>query len=66
MKHKVEPEPHCYRIIRFFYKSGGRRTVKAHVTKGEAQAHCSRPDTKKPGVWFDGWDYMPGCSPKED
>lgn len=67
----AEPEPRCYRIIRF-YKPGlssnaragykDRRTIRSNVTLTEAQAHCSRPDTKGPG-WFDGYDYMKGCRP---
>ena len=38
------------------------------VTLTEAQQHCSRDDTHgtRAGVrWFDGYDYMPGCRPRE-
>lgn len=59
----TEPEPRCYRIIRF-RRSGGRRTLRNNVSLTEAQAHCSRPDTRGAG-WFDGYDYMPGCRPKK-
>lgn len=55
--------PRCYRIIRYLYV-GGKRTIRSNVTLTEAQAHCSRPDTKERGVWFDGYEYMPGCKPK--
>ncbi len=56
----------CYRIIRYFKVSGRRRTIRNNVTLSEAQAHCSRKDTSRAGVWFDGYDYMKGCKPKED
>ncbi len=62
-----EPEPRIYRIIRF--RQGGRSTtVRNNVTLTEAQAHCRRDDTH--GVrggrrWFDGYDYMRGCRPRE-
>jgi hypothetical protein len=43
-----------YKIIRFRFK-GRRRTIKTGLTLEQAQAHCSREDTHKPGVWFDGY-----------
>lgn len=55
--------PRYYRIIRFRL-SGGKRTIRNNCTLSEVQAHCSRPDTCGEG-WFDGYDYMPGCRPKE-
>lgn len=62
------PEPRIYRIIRFRF-NGRPRTIRKYVTLTEAQAHCKRPDTSShaqgPGAWFDGYDYMPGCRPKE-
>lgn len=54
-----------YRITRFYKASGRRKTIRNNVSLADAQAHCSRKDTSKPGVWFDGYDYMPGCRPKE-
>ena len=52
-----------YRIIRFRF-SGGKRTTRQHLTRAEAQAHCSRADTSShstgAGAWFDGWDLMKG------
>lgn len=58
-------EPRCFRIIRFYHPSINRkpRTIKSSLTEAEAQAHCSRPDTRKEGVYFDGYDYMKGCRP---
>lgn len=62
---KAKPEPRIYRIIRF-RRNGRPRTTKSNLTLTEAQAHCSRDDTRKDGVWFDGYDYMQGCRPKDD
>ena len=56
-------EPRIYRIIRF-RRQGTSRTVRSNVTLTEAQSHCSREDTRGRG-WFDGYDYMRGCAPKE-
>jgi hypothetical protein len=67
MTNDSEPEPRIYRIIRF-REGGGSRTVRNHVTLTEAQQHCRREDTHgvRGGVrWFDGYDYMPGCRPRE-
>lgn len=60
---EAEPDPRIYRIIRF-RRHGAKRTLRAHVTLAEAQAHCRRPDTKGNG-WFDGFDYMKGYKPQE-
>lgn len=59
-----ESAPRCFRIIRFFKVSGRRRVIRNNVSEADAQAHCSRKDTMREGVWFDGYDYMPGCRPK--
>ena len=70
MNNFYEPvgEPRIYKIIRFRF-SGRPRTIRKNVTLTEARAHCSRPDTSShstgAGSWFDGYDYMPGCRPKE-
>lgn len=53
----------CYRVIRFRFK-GKPRTLRNRLTLAEAQAHCGREDTRGPG-WFDGYDFMRGCAPKE-
>lgn len=65
MSTTTEEAPRCYRIIRF-YRDGCRspRTLKTGLTEAECQAHCSHPETRKEGVWFDGYDYMKGCYPK--
>ena len=44
-----------YKIIRFRFE-GKDRVIKRGLTLEEAQAHCRRDDTRKEGVWFDGYD----------
>jgi hypothetical protein len=62
---KPEPEPRIYRIRR--YRVHGRpRTIHNNVTLTVAQLHCNDPRTRKAGVWFDGYDYMPGCAPERE
>jgi hypothetical protein len=63
-----EPEPRIYKIVRF-REGGASRVIKKNVTLTEAKNHCSDPQTR--GVragrrWFDGFEYMPGCRPKND
>jgi hypothetical protein len=55
--------PRSFRIVRFFRSGRKPRTIKTGLTETEAQNHCSREDTRKPGVYFDGYDYMKGCRP---
>jgi hypothetical protein len=60
-----QSQPRCFRIIRSYHPSLDRRsrTIKTGLTEAEAQAHCRRADTRKAGVYFDGYDYMKGCKP---
>ena len=60
-----QPEPRCFRIVRFYHPCLARRprTIKNGLTETEAQAHCDRDDTRKEGCYFDGYDYMKGCRP---
>ena len=53
-----------YRIIRF-RRNGRKRVIHNNVTLSVARLHCNDPRTRGEG-WFDGYDYMPGCRPKED
>jgi len=59
--------PACYRIIRFYAPHINRRprTIKTGLTEEQCQAHCSRPDTRKDGVWFDGYGLMRGIKEAE-
>jgi|TARA_Y100000034_G_scaffold14662_1_gene15390 hypothetical protein len=44
-----------YKIIRFRFE-GKNRVIKRGLTLEEAQEHCRRDDTRKEGLWFDGYD----------
>jgi len=43
-----------YKIIRFRF-NGTNRVIKRGLSLEEAQAHCSRDDTRGDG-WFDGYN----------
>ena len=58
----------AYNIVRF-YQRGGHRIITTGLTKEEARAHCSNPETsskgtsaaarritKRNGPWFDGYE----------
>jgi len=57
---KVTRTSFCYRIVRFFRVSARRKIIAVGLTRGQAMEHCSRPDTSRAGVWFDGFEVMPG------
>lgn len=58
-----------YRIVRHFYNSGRKRTVKRMALLADAQRHCQDPETSSRtatkavgrrrtrlyGPWFDGY-----------
>jgi hypothetical protein len=58
-----------YKIVRHYYKTATRRTIKTGLTLTLAQEHCHSPETssrtctspknkfrtKKYGAWFDGY-----------
>lgn len=58
-----------YKIVRFTFKTHGKRVVKRGLTLEEAQAHCNDPETSSStctkaagkrrtaqrGPWFDGY-----------
>jgi len=45
-----------YAIYRFYADTKKpKQLVKIVSTLKEAQEHCTREDTHKPGVWFDGY-----------
>jgi hypothetical protein len=59
----------CYKIVRHFFRSNRRVTVKTGLTLEQAQAHCCDPETSSTtctkyinrrrtathGRWFDGY-----------
>ena len=57
-------DPRIYKIVRYYKQTGRRRVIHKNVTLSTAQLHCRDPRTMKAGVYFDGYDYMPGCAPK--
>ena len=50
----------CYRIVRFFKGSGRRRIISSGVSLSMAKYHCVLDSSSRPGVWFDGFEIMPG------
>lgn len=44
-----------YMIVQY-YVTGRRRVISRHNTLEEAQAHCRWSDTKRAGVWFEGYE----------
>ena len=43
-----------YSIIRHHFL-GDTEHIKSGLTLEEAQAHCQDPNTRKEGIWFDGY-----------
>lgn len=46
-----------YKIVRHFYPHLDKpnELIKTGLTEEEAQEHCSDPDTREEGEWFDGY-----------
>jgi len=46
-----------YKIVRFYAPNVGKnkRVIKRGLTLEQAQAHCSNPETRKDGLYFDGY-----------
>tara|TARA_Y100000593_G_scaffold7131_1_gene13420 strand:+ start:4572 stop:5144 length:573 start_codon:yes stop_codon:yes gene_type:complete len=59
---KATAEP-LYDIVRFYnpnIHTIGAPVIRTGLTLEEAQAHCRDPETKKDGVWFDGYTEQKG------
>lgn len=54
-----------YKIVRHYYKSGARKTIKRVSSLAIAQLHCRDPKTRKEGVWFDGYSGPHGLTEAE-
>lgn len=57
---KVTRTSFCYRIVRFFRVSARRKIIAVGLTRDQAMTHCRQPYTSRAGVWFDGFEVMPG------
>jgi len=44
-----------YTIIRFYKSRRKREIIRRGLTLKQARKWCSRPDTRKEGKWFDGY-----------
>ena len=45
-----------FNIVRFYYDSNKKsRVMQKGLSLEEAKEHCNNPNTRKEGVWFDGY-----------
>jgi len=55
-----------YKIVRFTFGDPiENRIVMRGLSLKEAQEHCQRDDTRKAGVWFDGYEKEHNLSDEE-
>ena len=47
-----------YSIVRFYapHLNKSSRVIQRGLTLEEAQEHCKRPETRRDGEWFDGYN----------
>lgn len=55
---KEDEDKETYKIVRYYRDSGHadhQKVIETGLTREEAKKHCSDPDSKEEGVWFDGF-----------
>ena len=45
-----------YKIIRMYRSGRKAKVIERGLTLEEVQTHCRKPETRKEGVWFDGYE----------